>query len=85
MLIKFFGVWALNEELVYLIIFITFVIVYTVAKVISYMRKSNKQWQRVDKTKLVKWDNDRDWSDLIKFMAVFKVKKRRYKISIAPK
>tara|TARA_B100001057_G_scaffold386044_1_gene392898 strand:- start:20 stop:172 length:153 start_codon:yes stop_codon:yes gene_type:complete len=50
----------LTEKLAYLLIFIIFVIAYTVAKVIVYMRKSNKQWQQVDKTKLVNWENEKD-------------------------
>jgi len=50
----------LPEKLAYLLIFIILVIVYTVTKVIIYMRKSNKQWQQVDKTKLVDWEDEKD-------------------------
>lgn len=39
---------------------IVLVIVYTVAKVIQHMRKSEEQWQQVDKSKLREWDDD-DW------------------------
>ena len=36
------------------------VIVYVIAKVIFYMRKSERQWQQVDKTKLKEWEDDDD-------------------------
>ena len=42
---------------------IAVVVVYTVAKVIDYMRQSERQWQEVDKSKLKEWDDDDDWSD----------------------
>ena len=34
------------------------VIIYVVAKVIYYVRQSEKQWQEVDKSKLREWDDD---------------------------
>ena len=34
------------------------VIIYVIAKVVHYMRQSEKQWERVDKTKLRKWEDD---------------------------
>jgi len=34
------------------------VIIYVVAKVIYYMRQSEKQWQEVDKSKLREWDDN---------------------------
>jgi hypothetical protein len=33
---------------------------YVVAKVITYMRKSEREWQQVDKSKLKTWDDDED-------------------------
>ena len=36
------------------------VLIYVIAKVISNMRKSEQDWQRVDKTKLKKWEDDED-------------------------
>ena len=36
------------------------VLIYVIAKVISNMRQSEKDWQRVDKTKLKKWEDDED-------------------------
>ena len=31
---------------------------YVVAKVVAAMRKSERQWQQVDKSKLKSWDDD---------------------------
>jgi hypothetical protein len=36
------------------------IIAYTVAKVLQYMRRSEEQWQQVDKSKLKEWDDD-EW------------------------
>lgn len=51
------------EGLWLILLFIAVVIVYTIAKVIGYMRRSEQQWQQVDKSKLKKWDDDDDWDD----------------------
>ena len=40
---------------------IAVVIIYTVAKVLQYMRESEEQWRKVDKSKLREWDEDDDW------------------------
>ncbi len=48
------------NDLKYVLIFIVLVIVYTVAKVIGYVRQSEQQWQQVDKTKLKEWQDDED-------------------------
>lgn len=48
------------DGLNYLLIFIVIVIVYTIFKVIAYMRKSDRQWQQVDKSKLKEWEDDDD-------------------------
>lgn len=50
------GLWPL-------LIFIAIVIIYTIAKVLDYMRKSEQQWREVDKSKLREWDDDDDWGD----------------------
>lgn len=47
------GLWPI-------LVLIALVILYTVAKVIQHMRKSQEQWQQVDKSKLREWDDD-DW------------------------
>ena len=48
------------DGLEYLLIFIAVVVIYTIAKVIGYMRLSNRQWEQVDKSKLKEWDDDED-------------------------
>ena len=48
------GLWPI-------LIFIALVIIYTIAKVIDYIRKSEQQWRQVDKSKLREWDEDDDW------------------------
>ncbi|TFG40619.1 MAG: hypothetical protein E4H42_03880 [Chromatiales bacterium] len=48
------------DGLTYLLIFIAVVVVYTIAKVLAYMRQSDQQWDEVDKSKLKKWDDDED-------------------------
>ncbi len=40
---------------------IAVIIVYTIAKVVSYNRLSQKQWEQVDKSKLKEWDDDDSW------------------------
>jgi beta-lactamase regulating signal transducer with metallopeptidase domain len=39
---------------------IAVVIVYVIAKVFFYMRKSEEQWQQVDKSKLREWEDEDD-------------------------
>lgn len=34
------------------------IVVYVIAKVIENMRKSEQQWQQVDKSKLREWEDD---------------------------
>ena len=48
------------DGLIFLLIFIALVIVYTIAQVVGYMRQSEKQWKDVDKSKLKEWDDDED-------------------------
>jgi len=48
------------DGLKYLLIFIALVVVYTIAKVVGYMRQSERQWEEVDKSKLKKWEDDED-------------------------
>ncbi|MCH8865573.1 MAG: hypothetical protein IID58_01850 [Proteobacteria bacterium] len=45
------GLWPI-------LVMIAAVIVYAIAKVIRYMRESEKQWQQVDKSKLKEWVDD---------------------------
>lgn len=37
------------------------VIVYVIAKVRHYARRSTEQWKQVDKSKLREWKDDDDW------------------------
>lgn len=46
------------EGLLPIIVMIAFVVIYVIAKVIDYMRVSDQQWQKVDKSKLREWDED---------------------------
>ncbi len=48
-------------SLILILIMIALIIVYTIAKVISYNRLSEQQWKEVDKSKLKEWDDDDDW------------------------
>ena len=41
-----------------ILIIIAVVIIYTIAKVIEHMRRSDEQWREVDKSKLREWDDD---------------------------
>jgi hypothetical protein len=46
------------EGLIPVLIMIAVVIIYTVAKVVEYVRKSDQQWREVDKSKLREWDDE---------------------------
>lgn len=45
------GLWPI-------LVMIALVIIYVIAKVVEYMRTSDKQWQQVDRSKLRKWDDE---------------------------
>ena len=49
------------DTLLWIIIFIVAVIVYTIGKVIQHNRRSEEQWREVDKSKLREWDDDDNW------------------------
>ena len=49
------------KGLVFLLVMIAVIIVYTIAKVISYNRLSKQQWEEVDKSKLKEWDDEDEW------------------------
>ena len=49
------------EGLLPILVIIAAVVVYTIAKVIEHMRRSEEQWREVDKSKLRDWDDDDDW------------------------
>ncbi len=48
------------DGLLYVLIIIAGVIIYVIAKVMENVRKSAKQWEQVDKSKLKEWDDDED-------------------------
>lgn len=47
--------------LAFLLVMIALIIIYTIAKILQYVRLSEKQWQDADKSKLKEWDDDDDW------------------------
>ena len=47
--------------LIFLLVMIVLIVIYTIAKVLEYMRLSDKQWREVDKSKLKQWEDDDEW------------------------
>lgn len=43
------------------IVIILLILAWVLSKVLHYMRKSEEQWQKVDKTRLKEWQDDEDW------------------------
>jgi hypothetical protein len=48
------------DGLLPILLLIVGVIVYVIAKVVENVRKSAKQWEQVDKSKLKEWQDDED-------------------------
>lgn len=46
------------DGLLVVLVLIAAVIVYTIAKVVQNIRKSERQWQQADKSKLKQWEDD---------------------------
>lgn len=46
------------DGLLLILLFIAAVIVYALAKIVQNVRKSEQQWEQVDKSKLKEWDDD---------------------------
>jgi len=46
------------EGLTSILALIAVVVIYTIAKVVQYSRKSDEQWHDVDKSKLREWTDD---------------------------
>ncbi len=42
------------------LILIVLVLIYVIAKIREYMRVSEEQWKKVDKSKLREWDDEED-------------------------
>ena len=51
------------EGLVTVLLIVAAVIAWVIAKVVVNARKSEKQWEDVDKSKLKQWEDDDDWDD----------------------
>ncbi|MBT8107520.1 MAG: hypothetical protein KJP17_04760 [Gammaproteobacteria bacterium] len=49
------------KGLVFILVMIAVIIVYTIAKVVQYNRLSQQQWEQADKSKLREWDDEDDW------------------------
>jgi len=47
--------------LILLLIMIALIVIYTIARVLQYMRLSDEQWRDVDKSKLKEWEDDDEW------------------------
>ena len=52
---------AMPGGLIFLLIMIALIVIYTIAKVLQYMRLSDEQWREADKSKLRQWDDDDEW------------------------
>jgi hypothetical protein len=48
------------EGLVPVLVLVTVIVIYTIAKVIERIKKSEQQWRDVDKSKLREWDDEDD-------------------------
>ena len=49
------------DGLIPVLLIIAAVVVWVLSKVLHYKRKSEAQWERVDKSKLKEWEDDDDW------------------------
>jgi hypothetical protein len=49
------------DGLTFLLVMIALIIVYTIVRVVQYVRLSEKQWGQVDKSKLKEWKDDDEW------------------------
>lgn len=50
----------MKASLASMLLLILVILVWVIAKVRYYMRVSDEQWRRVDKSKLVKWQDDEE-------------------------
>lgn len=49
------------EGLLPILLVITGIVIYTIVKVVDNVRKSKRQWEEVDKSKLKEWDDEEEW------------------------
>jgi hypothetical protein len=50
----------MTKELALMLLLVAIVIVWVIAKVRHYARLSERQWERVDKSKLKRWEDEDD-------------------------
>lgn len=50
------------DGLLPILLIIAVVAIYTIGKVIENVKKSRRQWDEVDKSKLKEWEDEDDWS-----------------------
>jgi len=50
----------MHDGLVVAVLIVAGVVIYVIAKVIVYSRRSEAEWRAVDKSKLKVWDDDDD-------------------------
>jgi hypothetical protein len=43
------------------VLIIAAIVVYAIAQVVFYIRKSREQWRKVDRSKLREWKDDDEW------------------------
>ncbi len=43
------------------VLIIAGVVAYVLSKIVFYMRRSDEQWQQVDKSKLKSWEDEEEW------------------------
>ncbi len=55
------GTRSMPKGLIFVLVIIALIIVYAIARVISYNRLSEQQWDQVDKSKLKEWEDEDDW------------------------
>jgi len=48
------------KGLIVLLVMIAVIVIYTIAKIVSYNRLSEQQWKEADKSKLKRWDDQND-------------------------
>jgi hypothetical protein len=58
---EFPGCATMPKGLILVLVMIAVIVVYTIAKVVSYNRLSEQQWEDVDKSKLREWNDEDSW------------------------
>jgi len=54
------GWYSMTNEFLLALLLLAIVVVWVIAKVVGYMRLSERQWRNVDKSKLKRWDDEED-------------------------